>query len=85
MPHLLLKEHIRDPETLQTYLRGPQEVDDAIAYRLKSAHPDLVEDVEELAGARKSEVVAAAEDAGVPVEGGETKEEVARKLGAKKR
>jgi hypothetical protein len=83
---LLFKENVRDPETMETFYRGVHPVeDDAQAERLLSYHAGLVEDPEVLASENKSELVRAAEEAGVPVEDSDKKEDVAKKLGAKKR
>ncbi len=57
MPTVVAKNHVRDPETGETYLRGTHEVDDVVAYRLTSEHPENVVDASDLEGASKTELV----------------------------
>jgi pyruvate/2-oxoglutarate dehydrogenase complex dihydrolipoamide acyltransferase (E2) component len=46
---LLMKEHVRDPETFETFLAGPHDVEDEQAERLLSYHAGRVEEVEAVA------------------------------------
>lgn len=84
MANVVVKNHVVDPDTRETYLRGAHEVSDEVAYSLTSNHPENVVYSDDLSGASKEELVQAATDAGVPVEEGDTKQDVAKKLGAKK-
>lgn len=80
---VLVKNHVRDPETGETYLRGSHEVDEVTAYRLTSSHPENVSDANEVASLKKSELVEVAEDLGIQVEDSDTKDDLAKKLGKK--
>ena len=77
MATVVVKNHVRDPQTGQTYLRGVHEVDDIVAYSLTSAHP---EDVTDAQTASKEELTEAATEAGADVKASDSKKDVAKKL-----
>jgi hypothetical protein len=77
MPTVVVKNHVRDSGTGETFLRGSHEVDDVQAYRLTSEHPENVVDAD---SENKESLVEAARDAGVEVKASDSKSDVAKKL-----
>ena len=82
---LLVKEHVRDPGSMETVYRGVGDYDPEVAYRLLSAHSGTVEelDAESLESKNKDEVVQVAKAAGVEVDPSDKKEDIARQVAKK--
>lgn len=80
MPTVIVKDHVQDPVSFLSYLRGTYEVDDVVSYRLTSTFPEQVVLAEDLQDASKDELVQTANEAGVEVDPDDTKGDVAKKL-----